>query len=428
MKNKIFTLVFVLIAINIQSQTTFQKTYGGPGFDQQGSAIQQTTDGGFIIAGKYGYSMPQTILMKTDSLGSLQWEYTYSGINFSHPLTVDQTTDGGYILAGCIDGYNWLFKVDANGAQVFSVSFGGLNQAASAVKETSDGGYIVAGPSNASGWSTSHNIYFIKFDVTGSILWSKNYSGISNDEANSVQQTADGGFVFTGATGSFGAGLNDIVVTKTDAIGNITWSKSYGTSADELGYSIEQTTDGGYIVAAGNMGYECYVLKLDNNGNISWVYKYNGLDGLFNMNIAQTVDGGYIVGGGTGSTGSDFYLLKLASDGNVIWQKNFGNQGESQFEYGYGTRQTSDGGFIMVGASDTTGSLDGNSVYLVKTDNTGNSGCPVHNIDAYADSITFITNSISFSITSGITSTNVIPSFNSITPNENIVCFSDSIA
>jgi len=176
---------------------------------------------------------------------------------------------------------------------------------------------------------------FLLTGIASASYWAKAYGGNSWDSAfsvHSVRQTSDGGFIVAGYTDSFGAGSSDFWVLKLDADGNVSWQKTYGGSSYDHAESIQQTADGGYIVAgrtnsfgAGN--YDLLVLKLDASGNVLWQKTYGGeqMDGAFS--VQQTSDGGYIIGGMTESfnvESGDAWVLKLDGNGNVQWQKTYG--------------------------------------------------------------------------------------------------------
>jgi len=428
MKNRIYilTILLAIFCLSINAQTTFQKTFAIGNDDFEGRFVQQTNDGGYITAGRHfnlNTFLWQAFLMKTDNTGTIQWIKAYPD-NYSELEAVQQTNDGGFIASGQNAGYNFLLKVSNNGTQIFSISFGALNSLAGSVKQTSDGGIIVSGPSTQGGIGGNSNddIYLTKFDSNGGLVWDKNYSGNSNDNVNEVIQTSDGGFILVGTTGSFSSS-KDILVIKTDNIGNVNWSKTYGMSSDKAGYAIHQTTDGGYILT-GSSGYGYELLKLDSNGNISWAKSYNNGSGA---SIKQTTDGGYFTGGGTGSTGSDAYITKLDASGNVVWSKTYGQTG-NMFDEGYCVNQTTDGGFIIAGNADDSVYVSGYSkVYLVKTDSSGNSGCFQNTMNVTVANATFTPNSVSFSITSGINSNSITVNGNSITPSVDNLCFSSGI-
>jgi hypothetical protein len=222
------------------------------------------------------------------------------------------------------------------------------------------------------GWG---DIILIKTDANGNIQWAKTYGGTGVDGAYSVRQTSDGGYIVAGYTASFGAGGAFLI--KTNASGNLQWAKTYeGTN---LLYSVQQTSDGGYIVAgltnsfgAGNK--DVFLIKTNTTGNIIWAKTYGGWSDEWARSVQQTSDGGYIVAGYTdsfGAGGSDFFLIKTDANGNIIWAKTYGGTG--WYDEAMSVRQTSDGGYIVAGRTGSFGA-GGTDIFLVKTDATGNIG------------------------------------------------------
>jgi uncharacterized delta-60 repeat protein len=309
------------------------KTYGGPNWDEAYS-IQQTTDGGYIVAGRthsFGAGYADIWVLKLDPNGDVQWQKTYGGPDWDTAYSIQQTSDGGYIVAGMTESFGagyadiWVLKLDSNGDVQWQKTYGGPgNDGAYSIRQTADGGYIVSGEySFGAGYV---DIWVLKLDSNGNVQWQKTYGGPDWDTAYSIQQTSDGGYIVAGWTASFGAGVSDLWVLKLDPNGNIQWQKTYGGSANDRAESIQQTTDGGYIVAgwtysfgAGN--FDMWVLKLDQNGNIQWQKTYGGPYGDVATSIQQTSDGGYIVPGWTASFAvgvSDLWVLKLDANGDIV--------------------------------------------------------------------------------------------------------------
>jgi hypothetical protein len=188
------------------------------------------------------------------------------------------------------------------------------------VRQTSDGGYILVG-------RTAGDVLLIKTDAKGNIQWAKTYGGKGSEGASSVRQTADGGYIVVGETNSFGAGGSDIFLIKTDAKGNIQWAKTYGGKDDDFAYSVQQTSDGGYIVAGYTASFgagerNIFLIKTDAKGNIQWAKTYGETDILDSgiPSVQQTSDGGYILVSTTisfGAGGADIFLIKTDARGNI---------------------------------------------------------------------------------------------------------------
>jgi hypothetical protein len=270
----------------------------------------------------------------------------------------------------------FLIKTDANGNVQWAKTYGGTDEDyVYSVQQTSDGGYIVAGAtwSFGAGW---RDIFLIKTDANGNVQWAKTYGGGSDDYAYSVQQTSDGGYIVAGETRSFGAGWRDIFLIKTDVNGNVQWAKTYGGGSDDYAYSVQQTSDGGYIVVGGTSSFgaglsDIFLIKTDANGNIIWAKTYGGTDRDSAYSVHQTSDGGYILAGWTRSFGAgDAFLVKTDANGNIIWAKTYGGGSD---DYAYYVQQTSDGGYILAGWTSSFGASWLN-IFLIKTDANGNIG------------------------------------------------------
>jgi len=256
----------------------------------------------------------------------------------------------------------------------FQKTYGNVSSGESglSVKQISDGGFIISGSIESS--PDSINVYLLKTDSTGAFLWGKIFKGSGNEFGYSTQQTSDKGFIIVGSTSSFGAGMNDVLCIKTDSNGGLLWSKTIGTSGNDQGYSVQQTTDDGFIItgythsdlidSTHNHMY-VYLIKIDSIGNLLWTKTYG--DTLFGgqgYSAFQTTDKGFIVAG-VSILGYAF-LLKTDSIGTLQWIKTYGNNSS----YASSVRQTNDGGFVFTGEINTTGSNP--DVYLLKTDINGN--------------------------------------------------------
>ncbi len=322
-----------LIKTDANGNVEWTKTYGGSSYDC-GFSVQQTKDGGFIIAGytcSFGAGYADVYLIKTDAYGNVEWTKTYGGSDYDFGYSVQQTQDGGYIIAGktCsfgAGGYDvYLIKTDANGNVEWTKTYGGgSDDCGFSAQQAQDGGFIIAGGTWSFG-AGGYDVYLIKTDANGNVEWTKTYGGSSYDCGFSVQQTKDGGFIIAGYTCSFGAGYADVYLIKTDAYGNVEWTKTYGGSSYDYGKSVQQTQDGGFIIAGytcsfGAGGADVYLIKTDANGNVEWTKTYGGSDEDYGFSVQQTQDDGYIIAGRTysfGAGGEDVYLIKTDANGNV---------------------------------------------------------------------------------------------------------------
>lgn len=363
-------------------------TYGGPGEDK-GRSVQQTKDGSYIVAGYitsyYNKSagFEDVWLIRTDQNGDKLWDKTFGGPAYDEGYSAQQTKDGGYIIAGWTYSYGagdkdiWLIKTDQDGNKLWDKTFGGPSgDEGHFVQQTSDDGYIITGGTNSYG--NSWQVWLIKTDQDGNKQWDKTFGGQEPDGGYSVQQTSDGGYIIAGYTQSYGADGIDIWLIKTDSNGNELWNKRFGGADFDWGYSVQQTSDGGYILTGDKTvgesqphirNVDLWLIKTDSNGNKLWDKTFGALQTDAGYSVQQTDDGGYIITGSTESYGViDIWLIKTDSNGNKLWDKTFGGSG---WEEGNSIQQTNDGGYIIAGSTWSYGA-GGSDIYLIKTDSTGN--------------------------------------------------------
>jgi uncharacterized delta-60 repeat protein len=370
-----FTVLFV---------PRWAKSYGGTGYDWAES-IRQTSDGGYVVAGytqSFGAGNTDFCVLKLNSDGTVFWQKTYGGANYDEANSIQQTSDGGYIVAGYTQSFGAGFydfcvlKLNSDGTVSWQKTYGGAgHDYASSIQQTSDSGYIVTGITLSFGAGAYYDFWVLKLTSTGTVSWQKRYGGTSDDYANSIQQTSDGGYIVAGYTQSFGADSYDFWVLKLNSDGTVAWQKTYGGANYDDAYSIQQTSDDGYIVAGrtssfGAGSYDFWVLKLNSDGAVAWQKRYGGADWELAYSIQQTSDGGYIVAGYTQSFGAgsyDFWVLKLNSNGIVAWQKRYGG---ADWELAYSIQQTSDGGYIVAGWTESFG-VGGEDFWVLKLNSAG---------------------------------------------------------
>ncbi|MFH0866047.1 MAG: T9SS type A sorting domain-containing protein [Bacteroidota bacterium] len=417
-----YRLIIILILITkiVSGQAPaieWQNTIGGNDNDYLHS-LQQCKDGGYILGGysKSNISPDKTEncignndywVVKLDSPGNIIWQNTIGGSGPDYLNSIQQTFDGGYILGGhsssgisgdktenLIGGaYNdyWIVKVDSSGNIQWQNTIGGNNyDYLYAIWQTVDSGFVLGGYSSSdiSGDKTENCIgdkdyWVVKVDKTGSIEWQNTIGGTGEDEFHSMQYTSDRGCILAGWSDSNISGDKnensqgglDYWVVKLDQFGNIQWQNTIGGNGDDYLHSIKQTSDGGYILGgysnsdlSGDKTENCigffdyWVIKLNASGDIQWQNTIGGNspDQLFS--IKPTTDNGYILGGHSqsgisgdkteNSMGSgDFWIMKLDSSGNIAWQNTIG--GNSNYDLCYSIQETSDGGYIMGGDSNS---------------------------------------------------------------------------
>jgi hypothetical protein len=367
-----------------QSTLSFDETLGGSWMDA-GKSAQQTSDGGYIITGytaSSGAGLFDVWLIKTDAAGNKVWDKTFGGTADDEGYSVQQTSDGGYIITGFTESYGagvqdvWLIKTDTSGSKVWDKTYGGTgDDEGRSVQQTSDSGYIITGFTESYG-AGGDDVWLIKTDASGNKVWDKTYGGTGDEEGCSVQQTLDGGCIVVGYTSSNGADSEDVWLIKTDESGYEVWDKTFGGTADDRGYSVQQVSDGGYIVVGTTRSYgagvaDVWLVKTDTLGDEVWEKTFGGGGDEEGYSVQQTSDGGYVITGYATSYSAgvpDVWLIKTDLSGNKVWDKTFG---ETYYEEGRSVRQTTDGGYIIAGR--TWGYGGGHDdVLLVKTDADGN--------------------------------------------------------
>ncbi len=255
---------------------------------------------------------------------------------------------------------------------------GSYEDGASSVQQTEDEGFIIAGYTYSYGVNNDDNFWLIKTDENGNLEWEQIFGGSDSEKAIAVQQTIDDGYIVAGYTGSYGAGHYDFWLIKTDENGNQQWDQTFGSSDWEIAYSVQQTTDGGYIIAgdkadfnAGGFYIDFWLVKTNEDGIEEWNQTYGGTSFEGAYSVHQTVDEGYIVAGYTESYGAgqeDFWLVKIDENGNQQWDQTFGGSYEDR---AHSVQQTADEGYIVTGYTFSYGTGDLNCL-LIKTDVNGN--------------------------------------------------------
>ena len=363
-----------------------------------------------------------------------QWDYRFGGTGDEYLSCFIETSDLGYMIGG--DSWSdisgdktqsswgesdfWVVKIDGVGIMQWNRRFGGTNyDELFAIQQTSDGGYILGGfsSSDSSGDKTEHSwgnwdYWIVKIDELGNKQWDKRFGGSSDDELYSLEQTSDGGYILGGSSNSpisgdktqDAWGSSDYWIIKTDSLGNKVWDKRLGGGDYEQLSYIHQTNDGGFILGGissslidgdkteSSWGYQDYwIVKTDSVGNQLWDKDFGGTgnDQLYSLNL--TSDYGYILGGLSQSNISgdktqpvwgpvsdvDYWLIKIDSIGTKQWDKDFGG---TEYDDFFGTiSSTLDGGYLIAGwsKSDSSGNKTENNLgaiqsWVIKIDSYGN--------------------------------------------------------
>jgi hypothetical protein len=245
-------------------------------------------------------------------------------------------------------------------------TFGGSeNDMANDIIQTADGGYAICGYTESKS-AGRKDIWLLRLDSKGNLLWDRNYGGSKDDEATSLVQTDDGGFVVAGCTLSYGAGWEDFWVLRLDSLGNIIWDKTFGRENDDEIYTIVQVEDG-YVIAGhtGYYGYNYWLIKLDNYGEIVWQRIFGTESGRYwKCFLIQTNDGGYAL---TGHIDHDSCLIKLDKKGNIVWEKTYGG---NEDDYTCSIIQNKDDGYVLAGFTESKGE-GSRDAWVIKLDSQG---------------------------------------------------------
>lgn len=375
---EIFLMVILLFASGASAnpEEEWNKTFGGTGNDVVAYA-QQTSDGGYILAGHTPISGAKNDawLVKADENGNEQWNKTFGGAQEDKAYSVQQTSDGGFILAGVSNFDGLVIKTDENGNEQWNKTF--VKKASDelrSVQQTSDGGYILAGQT----YDHDKDPWLIKIDASGNQQWENTFGRTltalvvqprgtivvnARAEGYFVQQTSDDGYILTGKTQATKGNDYSLYVgallIKTDANGNQQWDKLFDISGEAR--SVQQTSDGGYILAGntfieeiGRIGNYASIIKTDKNGNAQWKKNFEISKESIAYSVQQTSDGGYVLTGSTSAINEiyDAWIIKADEDGNEQWRKTF--EGSKQ-DMLYSVQQTSDNGYILAGYTSSHG-------------------------------------------------------------------------
>lgn len=366
------------------SQVQFEKVYGSTGYDY-GYSVTQMLDTGYAVVGatsSFGSGNTDVYLLKTDSMGVALGHKTFGGINIDQAFSVKSTSvDSGLVIAGYTNSFGYggydmyVIKTNKNCDSVWTKTYGGTNwDLAYSVEPTSDGGYIIAGGTFSYG-NGGEDMYLVKTDANGDTIWTKTYGGVFDEEAKSVKQTSDGGYILTGSSKSFGDLNGDILTIKTNSFGDTLWTYKYQGSLDDNSYDIiEDNTGAGYIISgetkSAALGFQGLIIRLNLLGvqiSASSIYGSTANDGI--SAITQTADGrfatiGYTYSYGAGASDFSFYIENPI--GSFVGSVTFGG---SNVDKGYCIKNTFDGGFIICGTALSFSTFE--RIYLIKTDSLG---------------------------------------------------------
>lgn len=418
-------LIFSFLLFNSsysQPAIQWQESFGGTA-NEWANCVRQTSDGGYVVAG-WSYSFDGDVtgwhgtndfwIIKLDALGALQWQKALGGSVGEEASSIQQTADGGFIVTGIARSYDgdvtgqhgggdfWLVKLDSAGTIQWQKCFGGSTlDFGYSVHQTTDGGYILSGYTlsnngDVTGNHGNYDTWVVKVNSSGNLQWQKCLGGTGDESSRMIQQTLDGGYAVLSSSTSNDSDVTgnhggyDYWFAKLDTSGTIQWQKSFGGTLDDFANSFQQTTDGGYILAGNSLsnngdvtghhgGHDYWIVKIDDAGTIQWQKSLGGPSDDYALSVQQTAEGGYVVSGGSESSSGnvtghhglaygDYWIVKLNAFGAIQWQQCYGG---TVNDFGISIRQTTDGGFIVAGYSnslngDVTGNIGGEDYWIVK--------------------------------------------------------------
>ena len=377
--------IFSLSGLFCFGQTSWSEYFTG-NKSESSRMIETTSDGGYITVGyttSYGNGGADFYVIKINKYGYTEWKKTYGGAGDDIAYSVFETNGGNFIVSGSSNSFGggdedaYVIKLDKYGNIIWSKSYGG--NGSDMIREaiiTMDGGYIMVGYSSSSGGNGFFDAFVFKTDNNGNVQWEKKIGGASFDVGNSIKQTKEGDYIILGETFSYSNGESDFYLVKINSEGIVKWQKYFGGSLLDEGKFVEINKDGSYILIGdtesyGNGDSDIQVIKTDANGGLIWSKTYGGISKEVGKTIEQTVDDGYIICGNNrskGAGGPDYWLIKTDSQGNIQWDKTYGN---ANHEHGYQAKQTKDNGYIITGHS-VIKQETFEEILVIKTDSEGN--------------------------------------------------------
>lgn len=360
----------------LSAQTIFMSTFGNSGANEIAYDGYPTADTGYIIAGaKSSLSSPNDgLLIKLDNDGDVLWATDYG--NISHdvfnsvvPSNVNINPPGGCVAAGYItDPYTGdhdflVVQVDASGVPVWAKTIGetGISDEVFKVIATGDG-YLLAGSGGP--FLYSYPIYLVKLDAQGNSSWSRSIGGNDIEGLNSIIQSTDGGYVIVGS--EIADSKSHIILVKTDAEGKVDWAKRYtGTATGEVAKAIVETSDGGFALAGYSPNYggavEITLIKTDNEGNLLWGKYYGGPEADLGYDLEITYDGGFLI---VGHSEHDGILVRTNATGDTVWTHTLQVSSVAKL---YSATSTENHGYFLTGIT-APYNLD---FFFARTDSAG---------------------------------------------------------
>jgi hypothetical protein len=416
------------------AQPGFQRLYGG--VNQEISLVTLSSPTGSIYylgaTTSTGNGSADPVLMKLDAAGQVLWAHAIGGPEYDVAGAMTMASDGGIVCAGSTRSFNgntpddvYFFKTDTFGNMLWSRTFGTADvDVASALVRTADNGYAITGFTRN---GALRRVLLIRTDSNGDTLFVRTYGGVGDDQGVEMYETADGGFVITGKTFSQTLGESDILLLRTDALGNLLWAKSFGGQWWDEGAGITRLMDGNYLISGstisfGQGDFDILVLKTDTSGNILWGKTYGGPKTDASYTARENADSSIVISGYTNSMGygqdlrmagaeysaggdrgddsTNVFLMKINSIGDTLWTRTYGDGRQDE---AFHFSKMDDGGYLIPGFSTSyTNATDSTQMMIIRTDSLGFSGCHEQDARPVIDMTNFITQQLFFQQSGGI--------------------------
>jgi hypothetical protein len=333
-----------------------------------GNWVIQTTDGGYVVVSSSESLMSwySVVIYKLNNNGNVVWKKIF-GDEYSYLTgsSVIETNDHGYVVTGC---GCWLVKLDNNGKIIWE-KIGYFGTEGNEIIQTFDGGLVIVG---YEGNYKSKNIFLLKTDSNGNKIWAKTFDNEKFDYGCSIKQSSDGGYIIVGYSSPVDNGEGELWLFKTDGNGTLLWENTFSDIRSKRGYSVQITDDDGFIIAGCkstvNTDYDILLMKTDRNGTLLWEKTFGGKHEDIGYSVQTTDEGGYIIAGNSYKNilKCSAILIKTDSEGDKEWSKTY--FGSIYQDYAKSVQQTDDGGYILTGVHEVF--LD-SDVFLIKTDDKG---------------------------------------------------------
>ncbi len=395
-KSIVILVLYLFVHLNGSAQNNFQHLIGGSDHERA-QTIFSTFDNGYIVNGasfSFGVGDVDALLIKTDSLGIILWSNAYGTVSYDNSEFAIETIDHGIACTGRSNIQNgfpssaFMFKTDSSGNLLWSNSFGGLgNDDLVQIIETSDHGLAAVGRSQST-TSGANDILLVRTGANGDTIFTRMYGTTKEEEGLGIIQMPDNGFVIAGRQITFPSGIatSDGILLRTDSSGNLLWAKFYGDSMwDELS-AVRMTPDSGFIITGstisfGSGEFDILLMKTNSVGDVEWTKIFGGRKTDASYDIHIDPDQSFIMSGYTESLGhshimgndsSNIFLLKTDSTGDILWMQTFGDGLQDE---GFRSAQAHDGGYLIPGFTTNYLFTDSTQMLFIKTDNQGHTGC-----------------------------------------------------